>query len=311
MLVFAASDKGGTGRSVTSCNVVYRRALAGAEVCYLDFDFGSPTAGSIFQIADAARGVRGGGGMHSFLMEQDPELMVEEPRRIDVWSESGRASLRQRPPGAGQLMLFPGDQDGGEFRHDKEALRRCVQLLLALDEEFEMCLIDLSAGRSYATQLVLEATAHEKLRDVVSRWLVFHRWTRQHIPAAAGLVYGKDGILDVGERAGHDRERLTESIKFVRTAVVDPDSAELRGLRPAQVAWLRHCDQDLRRLAARHRVGRLALLGSVPLDPVLQWREQLISDNDVVAREIANLQTVAAFDHLASGLVDDDVWADR
>ncbi|BCL12288.1 SCO2523 family variant P-loop protein [Micromonospora sagamiensis] len=309
MLVFAASDKGGTGRSVTSCNVVYRRALAGAEVCYLDFDFGSPTAGSIFQIVDAARGVREGGGLHSYLMEQDPQAAVEEPRRIDVWNRSARASLRHRPPGSGQLMLFPGDQDGGEFRPDKEALRRCVRLLLALDEEFDMCLVDLSAGRSYATQLVLEATADPALHGVVARWLVFHRWTRQHIPAAAGLVYGRDGILDVGERAGHDRDRLAASIRFVRTAVVDPDSAELRGLRPAQVAWLRDCDQDLRRLAARHRVGRLALLGSVPLDPVLQWREQLLSDNDVVARDIANLSTVAAFDELARNLVDDEMWA--
>ncbi|MFC7527709.1 SCO2523 family variant P-loop protein [Actinoplanes sp. GCM10030250] len=307
MLVFAASDKGGTGRSVTSCNVVYRRALAGAEVCYLDFDFGSPTAGSIFQIVDATRGVRDG-GLHSYLMENDQKAF-EEPRRIDVWNNSARASLRHRPPGAGQLMLFPGNQDGGEFRPDKEALRRCIRLLLELDEEFDMCLIDLSAGRSYATQLVLEATADDALRGVIARWLVFHRWTRQHIPAASGLVFGKDGILDVGERAGHSRKRLAESVKFVRTAVVDPDSAELRGLRPAQVAWLRDCDQDLRRLAADNHVGLPSLLGSVPLDPVLQWREQLLSDNDVVARDIANRKTVEAFDDLASSLVDDEMWA--
>ncbi|MEV6344956.1 SCO2523 family variant P-loop protein [Actinoplanes sp. NPDC051851] len=309
MLVFAASDKGGTGRSVTSCNVVYRRALAGAEVCYLDFDFGSPTAGSIFQINEATRGVTQGGGMHSYLMEQDHQAAVEEPRRIDIWNRSARASLRNRPPGAGQLMLFPGDQDGGEFRPDKEALRRCIRLLLALDEEFDMCLIDLSAGRSYATQMVLEATADVALRGVVARWLVFHRWTRQHIPAAGGLVHGRDGILDTGERAGHDRKRLAAAIRFVRTAVVDPDSAELRGLRPAQVAWLRDCDQDLRRLAGQHGVGRRALLGSVPLDPVLQWREQLLSDNDVVARDIANGSTVAAFDELAVNLASDDMWA--
>lgn len=307
MLVFAASDKGGTGRSVTSCNIVYRRALAGAGACYLDFDFGSPTAGSIFQIIDAARGVESG-GLHSYLMDHDGYPAVEEPRRIDVWNRSARASLRQRPAGAGQLMLFPGDQDGGEFRPDKEALRRCIRLLLALDEEFDLCLIDLSAGRSYATHLVLEATADPALSGVVSRWLVFHRWTRQHIPAAAGLVFGKDGILDVGERCGHDRQRLEGAIRFVRTAVVDPDSAELEGLRAAQIAWLRDCDQDLRRLAAQHRVGRLALLGSVPLDPVLQWREQLLSDNDVVARDIANGATVAAFDDLAWNLINDDVW---
>ena len=307
MLVFAASDKGGTGRSVTSCNVVYRSALGGLDVCYLDFDFGSPTAGSIFQIAEATRGVRDG-GLHSYLLEPDVQS-TGEPRRIDVWSRSSRASLRQRPPGSGKVMLFPGDQDGGEVGPDKEALRRCVQLLQALDEEFDMCLIDLSAGRSYATQLVLEATADPALRGVVSRWLVFHRWTRQHIPAAAGLVYGRDGILEVGQRAGHDVERLQSAVKFVRTAVVDPDSADLSGLRPAQVAWLRDCDEDLRRLAAANKVGRRTVLGTVPLDPVLQWREQLISDNDVVARDIANNSTVDAFDELARKLADDEEWA--
>lgn len=306
MLIFAASDKGGTGRSVTSCNVVYRSALSGRDVCYLDFDFGSPTAGSIFQIAEATRGVRDG-GLHSYLLEPDIQT-TGEPQRIDVWNQSSRASLRQRPPGSGKLTLFPGDQDGGEFGPDKEALRRCVQLLQALDEEFDMCLIDLSAGRSYATQLVLEATADPALRGVISRWLVFHRWTRQHIPAAAGLVYGRDGLLDAGERAGHGRDRLQSAVKFVRTAVVDPDSIELSGLRPSQVAWLRDCDEDLRRLAAQHRVGRSAMLGTVPLDPVLQWREQLISDNDVVARDIANSSTVEAFDELARKLSDDEAW---
>ena len=37
-------------------------------------------------------------------------------------------------------------------------------------------------------------------------------------------------------------------------------------------------------MAAERRVGRAAMLGSVPLDPVLQWREQLITDSDVWAQ---------------------------
>ncbi len=49
VFVFATSDKGGTGRSVTSANVMYRRALQASDVAYLDFDFGSPTAGAIFR----------------------------------------------------------------------------------------------------------------------------------------------------------------------------------------------------------------------------------------------------------------------
>jgi hypothetical protein len=302
MLVFATSDKGGTGRSVTSSNLVYRRALQGADVCYLDFDFGSPTAGAIFNINSVLHGTSAG-GLHSYLLGR-----VAEPQRLDVWAESDRASLRSRPPGAGRLVLVPGDEGGGEFAADSEVVRRCAALLRRLEEEFELCLVDLSAGRSYATEIVLAATAERTLRSVVCRWLVFHRWTRQHIIAAAGLVYGEHGLLKTGVARGHDLETLAASVRFVRTAVVNPDSQELAGLRAAQVAWLRECNRDLQELASRNRVGRTVMLGQVPLDPVLQWREQLISDNDVLIRQIANQETVDAFNTLAKRLGDDAAW---
>src|SRR5947199_9909024 len=107
MLVFATSDKGGTGRSVTSSNVAYRRALQGSDVCYLDFDFGSPTAGAVFELTSAATGTDSG-GLHSYLQGR-----VVAPARLDVWSDSDRESLRSRPAGAGQFVLFPGDRGGG------------------------------------------------------------------------------------------------------------------------------------------------------------------------------------------------------
>jgi hypothetical protein len=302
VLVFATSDKGGTGRSVTSSNVAYRRALQGGDVCYLDFDFGSPTAGAIFNIDAVVNGVPAG-GLHSYLLGK-----VATPERLDVWSASDRVSLRGRPPGAGRLMLYPGDSGGGEFAADSEIVKRCVRLLLRLEEEFELCLIDLSAGRSYATQIVLTATAEPQMRQVVYRWLVYHRWTAQHIIAAANLVYGQRGIIEAGVELGHDRERLSSSIRFVRTAVVDPDSPELAGLRAAQIAWLRDCNNELRGIASTRRVGRTAILGAVPLDPVLQWREQLISDNDVLTRHIANQATVDAFNTIAKRLSDDSAW---
>jgi hypothetical protein len=94
----------------------------------------------------------------------------------------------------------------------------------------------------------------------------------------------------------------------VRTAVVDPDSPELAGLRAAQVAWLRDCHQDLQEMASARRVGRTSMLGAVPLDPVLQWREQLISDNDVLTRHIANQATVDSFNTIAKRLFDDAAW---
>lgn len=302
MLIFASSDKGGTGRSVTSSNMLYRSSLQGNDVCYLDFDFGSPTAGAIFQIGHALRGTTRG-GLHSYL-----DGALAEPQRIDVWSESDRASLRERPPGAGRLVLIPGDSGGGEFPTRREEAERCARLFLRLEEEFAVTLVDLSAGRSYATDMVLAATARPELQSVQWRWLVFHRWTRQHVLAASGLVYGERGILETGVRYGHDRSALVDGLRFVRTAVVDPDSPELAGLQPAQVAWLRECNRDLLELASTHRIGRSLLLGSVPLDPVLQWREQLISDNDVWARRIANRETVEAFDALAKRIVDDSAW---
>lgn len=301
MLVFAASDKGGTGRSVTSCNVIYRRALQGSDVCHLDFDFGSPTAGAIFHINHAAHGTHG--CLHSYLQGKSPE-----PRRLDVWAESERASLRNRPPGAGRLVLFPGDLGGGEFASNPDIVQRCASLFLRLNEEFELCLIDLSAGRSYAVDIVLAATAQPELRQVSCRWLVFHRWTRQHIIAASNLVHDERGLVETGAKRGHDRQTLADSIRFVRTAVVDPHSSDLTGLRPSQVAWLHACNQKLQELAGQMKVGRTNLLGSIPLDPVLQWREQLITDSDVWIRKIANEQTVAAFEELAKRLVDDAAW---
>ncbi len=302
MLVFATSDKGGTGRSVTSSNLVYRRALQGSDVAYLDFDFGSPTAGSIFQIPAVERGSPRG-GLHAYLRGD-----VDEAERLDVWTQSDRSSLRGRPDGAGQLVLYPGEMGGGEFATNSSVIERCVRLLLRVEEEFDIIFVDLSAGRSFATQIVLEATNDPRLAGKLCRWLVFHRWTRQHIIAAAGLVHGDDGIIKGGAAFGHDRDRLTASIRTVRTAVVDPDSDDLAGLRPAQIAWLRDCNSQLQRLASELSVGRMSMLGEVPLDPLLQWREQLISDTDTIRRQIANQATVDAFELLAKRLTDDGAW---
>ncbi|MCT9929590.1 SCO2523 family variant P-loop protein [Planotetraspora sp. A-T 1434] len=301
MLIFAISDKGGTGRSVTSTNIVYRHALQGNDVCYLDFDFGSPTAGAIFSVSSVARGTKTG-GLHEYLRGD-----CAEPRRIDIWSESDREGLRIKPPGAGRLVLLPGTEGGGELATvDEEMISRCVQLFSRLEEEFDLCMVDVSAGRSFTAEMVLKATV--RLPAIPFRWLVFHRWTRQHIIAADGLVTGADGLLDVGARVGHDADMLRDRIRFVRTAVLEPDAAELVGLRDEQRAWLSACDNDLRELARRHKVGRTAMLGKIPLDPVLQWREQLISDEDVLASKIANAETTAAFDDLAKKIVDDSAW---
>jgi hypothetical protein len=304
MIVIATSDKGGTGRSVTGSNVVYRRALQGGDVCYVDFDFGSPTAGAIFGISALTRGTTTGKGTHSYLLGRSSDV-----ERCDVWQNSDRTSLRQRPPGTGQLTLVPGDAGGGEFSFDDDVVGRCIDLFLLLHSEFEVVLVDLSAGRSYAAEIVIAATSSSEMANVTTRWLVFHRWTRQHIHAANGLVFGARGLLDIGEGHGIKSHKFIEQIRFVRTAIVDPNAPDLAGLRPPQLAWLREANRNLQRLAAELNVGRSAMLGAVPLDPVLQWREQLITDSDVWARHVANQATIEAFDSIAKKIVDESAWA--
>ncbi|MET9147341.1 SCO2523 family variant P-loop protein [Streptomyces sp. NPDC004042] len=302
MLVFSASDKGGTGRSVTSANLAYQRALSGDHVAYVDFDFGSPTAAAVFDVPGAMRGITER-GLHSYL-----EGEAAEPARIDVWRQTEHPLLRARPNQSGRLVLLPGDAGGGEFATGEETLERCVDLLLRLNTEFDVIVVDLSAGRSYAVDLALAATAHPRMRNVPFRWLVFHRWTRQHVIAASGLVHKEHGIIKGGVARGHDEQALRAAIRFVRAAVPDPESPLWSHGSSAQAAWMQACDETLRRLAAEHRIGDSVVVGIVPLEPILQWREQLITEEDVLSTQIANKETLEALEELARRLTDDTYW---
>ncbi len=46
-------------------------------------------------------------------------------------------------------------------------------------------------------------------------------------------------------------------------------------------------------------------LGTVPLDPMLQWHEQLLTHADQFTRQVANFATVEAFTALAEHLVEE------
>lgn len=301
MLVFSTSDKGGTGRSVTSCNIAYRLCVSGRNVAYVDFDFGSPTAGALFEISSVERGVAVG-GVHSYLLGESGTAA-----RIDVGTATDRPDLERLWPRSGRLVLFPGDEGGAEFlTSDDTVVTRCAELLVALEQEFRVVVVDLSAGRSVALDIALRATALPQLRRRTARWLIFHRWTRQHILAASGLVHGPHGLLETGERCGHNRNELLGSTRYVRTAVPAP-VAHTSAQHPAQAAWLQEQDAALRRLATANRLGATALLGATPMEPVLQWREQLILDSDVNAH-IANDETARAYIELARRLVDIATW---
>ncbi|MFI5959076.1 SCO2523 family variant P-loop protein [Cryptosporangium sp. NPDC051539] len=302
MIVFATADKGGSGRSVTLANVAYRAALQGTDVCYLDFDFGSPTAGSTFSLSKVALGTSDG-GLHSYLLGESADF-----QRVDVWSASDRSDLRLRPAGAGRLVLAPGDAGGGEFFAAQDVVRRCTQLLLAADEEFDVCLVDLSAGRSYTADMVLAASASAELRNVTWRWLVFHRWTAQHLRAASGLVFGGRGLLEQSRLSGHDPSRLERALRFVSAAVVRPEGAEAAAATSAFAAWQAERDGALHEFAARVGLGRSTRIASIPQEPMLQWVEQVIVDDDVLTRRIAQPAIIEAYEALAARLSDDAAW---
>lgn len=302
MLVFAISDKGGTGRSVTSVNLAYRLTLKGKNVAYVDFDFGSPTAGALFEIGGMERGLRGGGGLHSYLLDG-----TGVARQFNVREVTDRLDLRKRSPRDGKLALFPGDEGGGEFASiDGTMVQRCADLLTALESEFKVVIVDLSAGRSVAAQLVLKATALPELGSTTVRWLVFHRWTRQHIMAAHSLVHGPHGLLETGTQVGHDAARLQSSIRYVRTAVGDPNR-RVEDQEAAQATWVQEQNRALRELANRNKLGSSMTLGMTPIEPVLLWREQIILDRDV-STKIAQPETAQAFGELARRVDDSASW---
>lgn len=303
MIVFATSDKGGTGRSVTSSNIAYRLFQNGYSVAYLDFDFGSPTAGALFEISVAEHGVHDGRGMHSYLLGD-----VASAMRCDVRTASDRPALRRARSRTGRLVLLPGDDGGAEFTAvDDLVVRRAVALFASLQQEFRVVIIDLSAGRSLAMELALRATAAPQLTGVPVRWLIHHRWTRQHIVATSGLVHGRHGLLDEARHWTHEPSALLQNLRYVRTAVPAVTDAANGVSDSAQAAWLLEQNSMLNSLAAEKKLGASSVLGKTPVEPLLQWREQIILDTDV-ANRIANEATTAAFSDLATRLVAPATW---
>jgi hypothetical protein len=146
------------------------------------------------------------------------------------------------------------------------------------------------------------------MRGVEARWLVFHRWTRQHVTAASGLAFGAHGILRGGAAKGHDEAVLREAIRFVRAAVPGPASPLWAHASPAQSTWMQKRDEQLRRLASEHGIGDSVVLGTVPLEPILHWREQLITEDDVLSTQIAGKETLEELEEIARRLTDDTYW---
>ena len=289
-MIFAAiSDKGGTGRTVTSANVAYQLtkpsgSRPAASVCVVDLDLGSPTFGAVLGLEEYERGAEL--GVHDVLTRRHAPHNADD-LLVDVWDEwqdSDDDDAPSRQPGVGDLALLPGKRDGGDVLFsevDQDVLSTARALLHTLNEEYEVVLLDLSSGRS----VVMDMIAHADLADLRVHWLVHHRWTRQHLVAVQGLVHGRDGLAS---------KVSTKDIYYVRTAVNTP-----RGDGTPLDDWVKAENKKLTREAERRRVGNLErVVGQVPVEPTLYWGERLIREPQVDAG-IAQQGTLDAFRSIA------------
>jgi hypothetical protein len=240
-------------------------------------------------------------GLHSYI-----EGEATDPHQADVWQNTNRDDLRSANARAGRLVLLPGNRGGAEFPCEKRHIDNCVTLFSRLDREFDICVVDLSAGRSHAVSMVLEATARKELSTITARWLIFHRWTMaaRHGRGRAGQRHPRNPRGRAGGRARPGRPGRRDPLRA-------------HGRPVAQLA-AGHEQPAPGRLAARLRrgaqpVGQGAQARSQPdarphpMEPVLQWREQVITHADVDAK-IANAATAEAFKELAGKLTDDTEW---
>ncbi|WP_034275092.1 SCO2523 family variant P-loop protein [Actinospica robiniae] len=295
MLVFCLSAQGGVGTTVTAANLAYHSSLTGVSTCLVDLGFPSPAADLVFDIEPGLRHRLRDRGLNAYLYGR-----AAEPLGIDVWANTERRSL-DRLLGAGAMVLYSSAGEALIQITDSE-VSRFADFLFRLEETFDVSFVDLGPGRSALIELALLSVAVPYLRSARTRWLVFHRWSRYEVLSTAQYVFGDHGLVRTGIACGLDSAELEASLEYVRVAAADLDAGIAASLRPAQLAWQLEMDRDLERLASLHRIGRDVRLGSIPQEPVLLRREQLITSRDVYAIGVANQQTLYAYRHLASML---------
>lgn len=274
--VFACiSHKGGTGRTTTAANVAYRLAIRNRSVCCVDLDLDSPTFGAVAGL----RGIEQGAeiGIHDFLHVDGPVTPrppdLASDTLVDMWQEGALPH-----PGvgrAGRLRLLPGGRKrlGLQLAPVERQGRILGQILARLRDDYDHVLLDVRSGASDTVEAVL--AANDELEAI--QWLVFFRWTPQHLAGAADLC----GRLS---SAGAE-------LAMVRTAFTDP--AEMS-------SWFR---EQHRALTARVRdsLSGWEILTDIPVEPMLQWKEGIVTEEHI-RDGVASSAVVKSYEELASRL---------
>lgn len=291
-LLACISHKGGTGRTVTTANIAYQLAMQGKNVCIVDLDLASPTLGSVVGLDDIAAGTPVGEGIHDILIGDRPSEDVLQIQR-DVWhSDDIRPS---KTFACGAYSIVPGRAGGGDGiltlgENFKDLHRnRLGRSLNSLLNSFDFVFCDLRSGIGNVAEAFLSRPVAERL----DAWLLFHRWTRQHLVGAIDLAQRLSNATNEAD------DGTQKSVRFmrIRTASIDMDSVK----REAKVFVDQQHDKLLEESSRFDGLSDPPLeeIGCVPLEPTLQWTECILTRET----EYNEGKTVAEFQKLANFLV--------
>lgn len=129
-----ASGKGGTGKSILSCNLAVLRALRGERVLLVDFDAGLANAHLLLGLAP----------------QYDLSHVLQGQVRAEDALVAGPAGVRLLSGGVGRHILA---------NPTRRELDRLFKALRPLESQFDLIVVDHGAGVSYATVTHLAAAS--------------------------------------------------------------------------------------------------------------------------------------------------------
>ncbi len=279
-VVVAASHKGGTGRSVTIANVSYQLARAGMHVCMVDLDLGSSTLGSVWGLDQESDTGVVGPGVQQLLAQGSPSESQIQTALIDMWSRSRwLMESHDTNPDKGRLKLMPGNRGAGDLDDKSKRLTEPLfEILSTLSGQFDFVFADVRSGLSSVTHAL---TREPAFRDLVAAWLVFHRWTPQHLAGAGELV---DLLCQAQSRP-----------YLVRTAYSNPEELPPSDNR----IWFMRQDAYLQEEAMR-LFSSSRRIATIPFSRLLQWQERVLSPSYLNSMGFRDSQEIQAYQHLAN-----------
>jgi len=258
----------------------------GPKVCMVDIDLGSSTLGSVWGVREMRAGVKGRVGVHELLRMDNPEPKLDKALE-NLWDRSAwlRNRVMESSPNRGRLALLPGNFRYGDSGTQADELKvPLYSVLSALCDRFEFVFADIRSGLAAVTQALFDKATFQ---DLIGGWLIFHRWTPQHLIGASDMV-----------------ELLKESkwnsglIHLVRTAYVDPNDLPEENRR-----WFVQQNADLAKDESDMcRVTRVRRIGVIPFSRVLQWQERIISRSFLNETGLKTLPEADALRQLAQDL---------